>query len=69
MADCEHKFVYRGVVYSVQDHKIPGSGGQEVYYYDFYFCERCLDKKYDRLPYTSNSYDAIRLQAMPKGIG
>lgn len=65
MDSCKHKYVYGGVKYQVQDYKNPGSGSSPVYYYDFYYCEKCLHKKLDKLDVVRTSYDPILFEATP----
>ena len=62
---CEHKWIYRGVGYEVQYWKLPGSGAQPIYYYDVYFCERCLTIKTSKLNISSNTYGKILFGATP----
>ena len=42
IAYCVHKWVYKGIVYAVGN-SIPGSGAKYRYYWDSYFCEKCLE--------------------------
>lgn len=69
MSDCEHEFTYGGVKYEIQEWKLPGSGAQPVYYYDHYFCRKCLEHRYERLNVTTSTYDKINFGATPKGKG
>lgn len=62
---CEHKFVYGGVKYQVQEWMLPGSGAQPVYYFDWFYCEKCLERHYKRLPVESNTYQKTLFNASP----
>lgn len=44
-ADCEHRWVFQGVVYWSADCPMPGSSAHERIYGDRFFCERCLEQK------------------------
>lgn len=63
---CDHKFVHGGVKYEIQEWKIPGGGAQPVYYFDWFYCEKCLQNEYQRLAESSNTYEPIRFEATPK---
>jgi hypothetical protein len=63
---CGHKFVHGGVKYEIQDWKLPGSGARAVYYYDWFYCERCLENKYTQLPSETSTYDKILFGATPR---
>ena len=62
---CDHKWIYRGVGYEVQDWEFPGSATRPVYYYDVYFCERCLTIKTSKLNVRSGTYEKILFGATP----
>lgn len=64
---CEHKFIYSGVKYEIQEWKLPGSGAQPIYYYDWFYCEKCLDNKYQKLNDQTDTYSSILYRATPKG--
>lgn len=57
---CKHKFVYGGIKYEVKDW-----GHRPVYYYDWFFCEKCLESKYNRLEGEGESF-RIQFGATPK---
>lgn len=63
---CNHKFVYGGVKYEVHDWKVAGSGAHEVSYYDWFYCEKCLENRYEDLGISATSYDKIMFNATPK---
>lgn len=65
---CQHKFVYQGLVYDHDNHQLPGSGAHGRNYYEAYFCEKCLERKYVFLEQRGNSYYAPEFGATPKGI-
>ena len=66
MKNCkQHKFIYGGIRYAIQDWKLPGSGAQPVYYFDYYFCEKCLEPKTIKLLLESNNYCDILFGATP----
>lgn len=51
MSDCEHKFQYAGVRYALGSSNRPGSGSVNVYYAHVYFCETCLTKRSEPIPF------------------
>lgn len=51
MIGCDHKYQYAGVRYSLGAHPRPGSGAVNVYYAHVYFCERCLSKRSEPIPF------------------
>jgi len=68
MTDCEHKFVYGGARYKVDDNPRPGTGSHYRYYYDWFFCEKCLESRYERLAFLDTTYDKVALNALPRRI-
>ena len=57
MADCEHKFVYKGLIWANGEWPLPGSGAAKTYYGDAYFCEKCLEPRVEKMSnLDSNSY-------------
>lgn len=64
--ECEHSFTYGGVKYEVQNWTNPGSGSRPVYYFDWFYCTKCLTNRYDQLAYQGNSYDKLHFNATPK---
>ena len=69
LSDCDHKFIHGGGKYEVQEWKLPGSGAQSVYYYDWFYCERCLKDRYKELETETDTYSKILFGATPKGKG
>ena len=65
---CEHKYVEGRVKYRVHPGNLPGSGASAVSYYQFFFCEKCLDRKFELLPTRTNSYERIRFDAVPMTV-
>ena len=63
---CEHKFVYGGVRYEVQDWNYSGSGAKPIYYFDWFYCEKCLGDKYNSLDVETDTYSRILFGATPK---
>ena len=66
MTEHEHNFAKEGIVYEVQNYKLPGSGACPVFYYNSFFCTICLERRYEVLPVQTSSYDKIALDATPK---
>lgn len=64
--DCDHKFVFKGLVYSVSSHPMPGSGAHERVYEDAYFCEKCLLSIHNNVRYIGNSYGHPLAGSIPK---
>ncbi len=63
----EHKFICGGIKYEVQDWNLPGSGARRIYYFDWFYCERCLENKYQMLDVETDTYSKILFGATPKG--
>lgn len=64
--DCEHDFVFKGLVYSHSEHNMPGSGAKERIYADAYYCRKCLHHTYRNARVIGNSYCKIEFGAIPK---
>lgn len=64
---CEHKFIHDGVRYRISGLR-PGSGANNVEYFDSYVCEKCLDMKIKSLGVQSNTYQPLRFDARPMPI-
>lgn len=66
---CEHKYVPNGVRYALGTGNRPGSGAVNVYYAHAYVCEKCLDKRFEPIPFDwdhrPSSYEKIRYDATP----
>ena len=63
---CDHMYTFAGVVYSLADRPLPGSGAYARYYEDKFFCQRCLQTKYANRRETGNSYHKPIEGSMPK---
>ena len=63
---CSHNFEYGGVKFEVSNQPMPGSGAHAVKYFDWWFCKKCLKKKFEQLDITHDSYQAVRFRATPK---
>lgn len=63
---CSHEFAYGGVKFEVSNRPIPGSGAYLIKYFDCYFCKKCLEKKFEQLDITHDSYQTVRFGATPK---
>lgn len=65
---CEHEFRYQGVVYEIQDYKLPGSSAQPVFYYDLYYCRGCLKQEFKKLNLEGTTYGKLEYNARPKSV-
>lgn len=65
MTDCEHKYVYVGIVFKIDNYPLPGSSAKEITYFDKYFCEKCLNIRHIELNDKSNTYNGIKYDAKP----
>lgn len=63
---CDHQYVFAGVVYSHADWTLPGSGACLRFYEDKFFCQRCLQTKYANRRDHGNSYHKAIEGTMPK---
>lgn len=52
----EHKYVYQGTLYLYETYPVPGSGARGRYYFDRYYCEKCLDTQDRNRRDIGNSY-------------
>lgn len=68
MTACEHRFIYAGVKYTESKYTMPGSGAHERDYFDHYYCDRCLEHRYEQLPVTNNTYSPPLFSASPKPV-
>jgi len=64
--NCQHKFIYGGVKYEIDSYPMPGTGAKCVRYCDWFYCEKCLEKRYEYKSEYSTTYDPIRFYATPK---
>ena len=62
MTQCEHKYVYGGVKYEIGG-ELPGTSACRIRYYDWFFCEKCLDYQYKPIARTSTTWDALLFNA------
>lgn len=46
---CDHKYVHMGLQYADGANPLPGTGATRRYYAHVFFCERCLDKRAERV--------------------
>lgn len=65
MANCNHSFIYGGVKYKIA-HQLAGSNARAVRYYDWFYCNKCLENLYKELSERSNTTQQIRFNATPK---
>lgn len=63
--DCEHNFMFQGIVYSHGD-PMPGSGAMYRTYEDKYYCTKCLQVLYRNDRQISNSYQKPIEMSTPK---
>lgn len=68
MEDCEHKYVKAGMRYLVGRYKNPEyarlANANPVFYYTFYFCEKCLNKYYEKMGLELDTYATVRHDAL-----
>lgn len=62
---CDHKFVYGGVKFKVGHDHLPGTSAKPVTYYDWFYCEKCLENQYIRLSRSGNTYEPVEFNATP----
>lgn len=66
---CQHKFVRDGVRYRIGDadeHQVRNiEDNRPVFYYEAYFCEKCLLKDYVKMALVLDAYATIRYGALP----
>ena len=65
MSDCNHKWVYQGLVYWHGD-ALPGSSARRRFYTDKYFCEKCLEVAFHSDREHGNSYQEVIGGAVPR---
>lgn len=63
---CNHTFIHGGVKYEIQDWTISGSSARPVWYFDWFYCEKCLQNQYRRLAEETNTYQPILFNATAK---
>jgi hypothetical protein len=64
-SECDHKFMYQGVKFSVSDRFVPGSGARVRDYFDFYVCEKCLGGELRPLDCSDDTYQIVKFDATP----
>jgi hypothetical protein len=62
---CDHKYVYAGVRFVVDQNPLSGTGAKRRRYYDAYYCEKCLEMKYKEIMYEDTTYDGVAFSATP----
>lgn len=62
---CEHSYRYGGVRFQNLNDLIPGGGARRRRYFDFYFCEKCLNPYIVILDHEDTTYHEIRFGATP----
>lgn len=63
---CEHIFKYGGVKYEIDPQPLSGTGAKTVWYFDWYYCEKCLFETFRRLEERGTTYEVIKFNATPK---
>ena len=66
MDTCEHKFVYGGIKYKDGLYSLPGTGAHSREYFDWFYCEKCLENKYVELSKRGDTY-SLWFDAKPMG--
>lgn len=64
--DCEHEFVFKGIVFSHSNESIVGSSAKARIYEDAYYCKKCLENIYRNPREFGNSYYKVEFGAIPK---
>jgi len=64
--NCEHKFIYGGVKYEIDHYPMSGTAAKCVRYCDWFYCEKCLEKRYEWKSEYSTTYERILFNATPK---
>ena len=62
--NCEHRFIYKGIVYHSTGTPMAGTGATPIRYYEEFFCEKCLIKK-RKFCGSGHTYENIRYNATP----
>lgn len=67
MCTCEHRFIYGGVKYEDGKHSLPGGSAKSRKYFDWFYCDKCLETKYRALFLPGqDSYSDALFGATPK---
>lgn len=64
--DCEHSFVFKGLVYSAASYPLPGSGAHQRIYEDAYYCNKCLLNIHNNVRHIGNTYGQALAGSFPK---
>lgn len=64
--DCDHDFVFKGIVFHHSKDLLPGGGARERIYEDAYYCRKCLTHIYHNDREIGNSYCKVEFGAIPK---
>jgi len=67
MDGCTHEYAFAGIVFKNTGHQLPGSGATKIEYYNWFYCNKCLENTYIKLPAISNLYEHIQFGATPIG--
>lgn len=65
--ECQHKFVYGGVKFKAESYAMSGTSAHARYYYDWFYCEKCLKNHYKMLSERDNTYGPVLFGATPRG--
>jgi len=55
MTTCKHKFVYGGVKFKL----VERSFGNVLHYFDWFYCEKCLESKFAKLDASSDTWNVL----------
>jgi len=64
--NCEHKYQYGGLLYWHAEYPMPGTGAKARHYADWFYCEKCLDRRLENERVVGNSYDKPIEGAAPR---
>ncbi len=72
MSDSPHEYSYGGVKYELvreyYDPDRPDRYDENIHYFDFFFCKKCLDCRYRKLDGKTHPH-SIEAGATPRRIG
>jgi len=66
VGDHECEWVYGGVKFEDGDFPLPGTGAARRYYFDWFYCKKCLAISLKRLNIYATTYDPVLYNATPK---
>lgn len=67
---CDHKFNHMGLQYADGANNIPGGGAKRRYYAHVFFCERCLEKRAERVvTYVTVKKDLVQCEPVYVSFG